>query len=261
MSKLSVSSQELHERRERVFLILAGFFLAAMVLLNVIGVTRFIQIGPLSLAIGVLPYPLTFLCTDLISELYGKKRASFLVWVGLILNIFVLFIMFLGQWFESVEQANQPPWESLLLAQPVSFPNGETLEGEVHLFSMIYACTAGTMLASMLAYIVAQLCDVHIYHFFKKLTRGRALWLRNNMSTLTSQLIDSVLILSAVFGVAIYNGEMGLKAFLVVLLSTYSFKVVAALFDTIPFYILVRYLRNYLVVDDQGDLEMLESVR
>ena len=57
------------ERRERTFLVLAGIFLSAMTLLNVVGITRFIQFGSLAVAVGVLPYPLTFLCTDLISEL------------------------------------------------------------------------------------------------------------------------------------------------------------------------------------------------
>ena len=83
-------SPELRERRERVFLVLAGTFLCAMTMLNILGITRFIQLGPLSLAVGVLPYPLTFLCTDLISEIYGRARANFLVWVGLGLNLFIL---------------------------------------------------------------------------------------------------------------------------------------------------------------------------
>ena len=89
----TVVSPEIRERRERVFLVLAGVFICAMTMLNIIGITRFIQLGPLSLAVGVLPYPLTFLCTDLISELYGKARANFLVWVGLGLNIFIIGII------------------------------------------------------------------------------------------------------------------------------------------------------------------------
>ena len=61
-----------------------------MSLLNVIGITRFVHIGPLTLAVGVLPYPLTFLCTDLVSEFYGRRRASQLVWVGFGITIFVI---------------------------------------------------------------------------------------------------------------------------------------------------------------------------
>ena len=89
------SNSAIQERRERVFLLLAGFFLCAMVLLNVIGITRFVQVGPMQLAVGVLAYPLTFLCTDIISELYGRARANFMVTVGLILNIFILALVLL----------------------------------------------------------------------------------------------------------------------------------------------------------------------
>ena len=87
---------ELRERREYVFLVLAGVFLGSMIMLNLIGITRFIHIGPLALAVGVLPYPITFFCTDLISELYGRRRASFVVWVGFGLNLFVLGTLWLG---------------------------------------------------------------------------------------------------------------------------------------------------------------------
>lgn len=244
MSNLSES--HLYERRERVFLILAAIFLSSMTLLNVIGLTRFIQWGPLSLAVGVLPYPLTFLCTDLISELYGKKRASFLVWVGLGLNIFVIFILYLGQWFDPVADTQKPPWQVLNLAEPVTLPTGEKVEGEVSLFSIIYACTAGSIFASMVAYVTAQFCDVHTFHFLKRLTKGKALWLRNNLSTLSSQMVDSVAVASIVFGAAFYRGEIGLKAVLVILFSNYAFKMLAALVDTLPFYLGVRYLGPYL---------------
>ena len=88
-----ISPAALRERRERVFLVLAGVFLCAMTLLNIIGITRFVQLGPMALAVGVLPYPLTFLCTDLICELYGKSRANFLVTVGLGLNVFILLFL------------------------------------------------------------------------------------------------------------------------------------------------------------------------
>ena len=102
-------SDEIRERRERVFLVLAGFFLCAMTMLNIIGITRFIQLGPMALAVGVLPYPLTFLCTDLISELYGRARANFMVTVGLGLNFFILGTMWLANAMPSAE--SQPPWQ------------------------------------------------------------------------------------------------------------------------------------------------------
>ena len=89
------TEDDLTRRRERVFLVLAGVFLCAMTMLNIIGISHFVKIGPLEVAAGVLPYPLTFLCTDLVSELYGKRRANFMVTVGLGLNVFILLVMLL----------------------------------------------------------------------------------------------------------------------------------------------------------------------
>ena len=117
----------IQERRERTFLVLAGLFLCAMTLLNVIGITRFVQLGPMALAVGVLPYPLTFLCTDLVCELYGKARANFLVTVGLGLNFFILFVLLLGNTIPAVPAENMPPWQILQLAAPVALPTGEVV--------------------------------------------------------------------------------------------------------------------------------------
>ena len=118
----SLSPVQLTERRKRVFLVLAGVFLSAMTLLNVIGITKFVQLGPLAGAVGVLPYPITFLCTDLISELYGKSRANFLVTVGLFINGFILLVMTAGQYATSSTR-QYAAWQILQLAQPIT-PSG-----------------------------------------------------------------------------------------------------------------------------------------
>ena len=240
----------LHERRERVFLVLAGFFLCAMTLLNVIGITRFIQLGPLQLAVGVLPYPLTFLCTDLISELYGRRRANFLVWVGFTLNFFILGCMWLANALPAVAPEQQPPWQVIEVAEQLALPNGQTLSGSVELFQLVYACTSGAVFASMMAYIAAQFCDVQLFHFFKRLTRGRHLWLRNNFSTLTSQLVDSFMVISVTFGAAFLAGAITLGAMMQLIMSNYLFKMCVALADTLPFYWLTGRLKRYLQIDN-----------
>ncbi|HEY7776387.1 MAG TPA: queuosine precursor transporter [Kineobactrum sp.] len=234
------------ERRERVFLILAGTFLCAMTLLNVIGITRFIQLGPMALAVGVLPYPLTFLCTDLVCELYGRARANFLVSVGLGLNFFILFVLFLGDAMPSVAAGSMPPWQVLQLAEPVMLPNGESVAGSIGLYQLIYATTSGAVFASMLAYIAAQYCDVQLFHFWKRVTRGKHLWVRNNFSTLISQMVDSVMVITVTFGAAYFRGDIAFQALLVLIGSNYLFKATVALLDTGPFYLCVHYLRKYL---------------
>ncbi len=240
------SGDRLQEKRERVFLVLAGFFLCAMTLLNVIGITRFVQLGPMQLAVGVLAYPLTFLCTDLISELYGKARANFMVTVGLFLNFFILAIMWLGNFLPAVDPAAQPPWQTLSLSDPVGLPSGAAVEGQVELFSLIFANTSGAVFASMLAYVFAQYVDVYLFHWIKAKTNGKHLWLRNNGSTMVSQLVDSVTVITVTFGAAFLAGDMAFSVLVGLLLSNYVFKLVSALVDTPIIYILVAKLRPYL---------------
>ena len=234
----------LTERRERVFLVLAGVFLCAMTMLNIIGITRFVQLGPLSLAVGVLPYPLTFLCTDLISELYGRARANFLVWVGLGLNFFILGVMWLGNAVPAGD--SQAPWQVLELARDISTPSGDTLSGRIELFALLYACTSGAVLASMLAYIAAQFCDVQLFHFFRRLTNGRHLWLRNNFSTLISQMVDSFMVITVTFGAVYLAGGITLAEMFALMVGSYGFKMAVALLDTLPFYWLTARFRRYL---------------
>jgi len=241
-----ISPAELHERRERVFLVLAGTFLCAMTLLNVIGITRFIQLGPMALAVGVLPYPLTFLCTDLICELYGKARANFLVSVGLGLNFFILAVLYLGNAIPAVPVETMPPWQVIQLSAPVALPNGDIVENSIGLYQLIYATTSGAVFASMLAYVAAQYCDVQLFHFWKRVTKGKHLWVRNNFSTLLSQMVDSIMVISITFGAAFLRGDMAFKALLILIGSNYLFKAMVALLDTGPLYALVHILRKYL---------------
>ena len=243
---ISTDNYPQFNRDEKVFIALAGFFICAMTMLNVIGITRFIQLGPLALAVGVLPYPLTFLCTDLICELYGKQRANFVVTLGLVLNLFILGCLWLAQSIPSVPAEAVPPWQILQLSEAVMLPSGEKLTGSVELFTLIYACTSGAVFASMIAYIAAQYCDVHLYHFFKRITKGKHLWIRNNFSTMLSQGVDSFMVISVTFGASFLAGAIGLQQMLLLMGSNYLFKFCVAVADTLPFYFLVAKLGRYL---------------
>ena len=239
---------QLHERRERVFLILAGLFLGTLAMLNILGITRFIDLSfelfglhvPFMLAVGVLPYPVTFLCTDFISELYGHRRANFVVWVGLMLNLWVVFILWLG--------GVLPPHP------PIDPQTGLPVIGEQgRVFFEVRQLAFGAVAASMLAYLAAQFVDVSLFHFWKRLTRGNHLWLRNNGSTLVSQLVDTtaVILITHFYARAlpIEDGQPLGKQLLIFIASGYVFKFVVAVVDTIPFYIGTAYLSRYLQLD------------
>ena len=236
----------LAQRRERVFLVLAGIFICAMTMLNILGITRFIQLGPMQLAVGVLPYPITFLCTDLICELYGKARANFMVTLGLGLNFFILGFLYLGNLIPAVGPESMPPWQLIQLAESVSLPNGSVVENQVELYQLIYATTSGAVFASMMAYIAAQYCDVQLFHFWKRVTRGKYLWVRNNFSTMISQLVDSFMVVLVTFGAVYLAGDMTTSALLTLMFSNYLFKFFVAIIDTGPFYLGVIQLRKYL---------------
>ena len=241
-------SRKIKFRREVVFVILSGIFLGSLAMLNILGITRLIDFSftilgikiPFIVFVGVLPYPITFLCTDFISELYGKKRAKVVVWVGFLVNLWVLFII----WFGSILPP-QPPIDPITGLPPEGNPN--------RLYFEIKTLTFGATAASMIAYLIAQFVDVHVFHFLKKLTKGKMLWLRNNLSTLTSQLVDSfaVVLITYFYTHAIIIKEGNNVAFqlLVLILSNYFYKMVVALLDTIPFYFGTKYLSKYLQID------------
>jgi uncharacterized integral membrane protein (TIGR00697 family) len=240
------SEQALAARREFVFLVLAGLFLGSLTMLNILGVSRFIklfEVGDVAfaLAIGVLPYPVTFLCTDLISELYGKARARMVVWIGLGLNVWVVFILWLGGALPGFEEIN--PATGMPVVDEA---------GRLPVFFEVRALAFGAVLASMLAYLSAQFVDVYVFHWLRNLTNGRHLWLRNNGSTLFSQLVDTVAVILITYFLttgldAVINPGLPLwKQLTALILTGYVFKVIAALIDTIPFYIATHYLRRYL---------------
>jgi uncharacterized integral membrane protein (TIGR00697 family) len=252
-----IEASELHARRERVFLVLAGLFLGTLAMLNILGLLRFIRIGEMetlsygtltfAVAVGVLPYPLTFLCTDLISELYGQARANAVVWTGVLINGWVLFILWIGgvlPGFETIDPASSLPTIDAAGRMPVFF--------EVRKFAF------AAVFASMFAYITAQFTDVFMFHFWKKLTKGKHLWLRNNGSTLVSQLVDSSAVILITWWIggfeAILDDETSLVAQLGVLILTgYLFKFCFALLDTLPFYWLTSFFSRYLEINPNAE--------
>jgi len=241
----SASQKIFEERRFLVFLILSSIFIASMTILNILGISRFLDLSfvffgidvPMIVAIGVLPYPITFLCTDFISELYGREKASRVVWAGLIVNIWLAFIVWIGGVLPG-------------------FTSSNLSETSSDAFMTIRTLSLGIIFASMIAYFLAQHSDVIVFHFFKKLTKGRYLWLRNNASTMTSQLIDTIsVILIAHFlthSLPLQEGKSESAALFSLIGYAYIFKFIFALFDTPLFYIGVKYLKPYLGVKDDS---------
>ena len=212
---------------DRIYLFLAALFITSLVVSNLI-FQKFFYWYPFSLSlfgsnlfelsVGILPYPITFLITDLISEIYGKKRANQVVTAGIFASFFSIII--------------------LLVAQAVPAISASPVDDAT--FDKVFALSPLAVLASMLAYLLAQYIDIRIYHFWKNLTRGKMLWLRNNFSTFASQFIDTftVLVLLCSFGVLPWSLFWGL------LVSGVLFKILVAALDTPLLYVLVFLFRK-----------------
>lgn len=202
-----------------VFAWLAAAFVAIVVLTNTVGIKLFIVAG-VTLPTSLMWFPVTFLLTDIVSEVYGPKRAQMLVWAGFLASVGLLASVLVALW---------------LPASPVYQLDAE--------FTAVFSPTWRLLFASMAAYLLAQSVDVRIFHLVKDRTGDKMLWLRNNLSTMTSQLVDTLTV-NFIFlynNPAVFDGS----AFDILMLcgGVYLFKVVIAALDTPLFYLGVPLVR------------------
>jgi len=219
----------------KIYLALAALFITSLVVSNLIFLKFFywnpFGIYRFEISVGILPYPITFLITDIISEIFGKKKANQVVVVGIFAAFFSLLIIYV---------ANKVP------AIDSSRVNNE-------LFTQVFGLSPIAVLASMMAYLLAQFIDIRIFHFWKSYTKGKHLWLRNNFSTFSSQFIDTltVLLLLCSFG------ALPWELFYSLLISGFLFKILVAFFDTPLLYLFVWLFRKKfnLEVGEEIDLD------
>ncbi|NRA91204.1 MAG: queuosine precursor transporter [Psychroserpens sp.] len=225
---------------QKIYLFLAALFITSLVVSNLI-FQKFFYWYPFEMevfgaklfeiSVGLLPYPLTFLITDLISEIYGKKRANQVVVAGIFASVFSLLIILVS---------DQVP------AIPDSPVTDET-------FQLVFGNSAIAVFASMSAYLFAQFIDIQIYHFWKRLTKGRHLWIRNNFSTWFSQFVDtfSIVFLLCMFGILPWSSFKGL------LISGFLFKVIVAALDTPFLYLGVYIFRRRFKLEINEEIDLL----
>ena len=211
----------------KIYLILAGLFITSLVASNLIFTKifywypfdiNFMGVKLFELSVGILPYPLTFLITDLISEIYGQKKADQVVITGIFASVFSILLIFIS---------SQVPANEGSPIDDITFNN-------------VFLNAPLAVLASMLTYLFAQFIDIRVYHFWKRLTRGKHLWLRNNFSTFTSQFVDTFTIVSLLIIFEILPQDK----FLVLIVSGFLFKVMVAIFDTPLLYLCVWLFRR-----------------
>ncbi|WP_340200295.1 queuosine precursor transporter [Ascidiimonas sp. W6] len=224
----------------KIYLYLGALFITSLVVSNLI-FQKFFYWYPFGdfeifgaklfeVSVGILPYPITFLITDLISEIYGRKKANQIVTAGIFASFFSMGIVLMAD---------------IVPALPNSPVDNET-------FSSVFALSPIAVLASMLAYLFAQYIDITIYHFWKKLTKGKYLWLRNNFSTFSSQLVDTFTVvgLLCVFKVLPWSMFSGL------LISGFLFKVFIAAIDTPFLYLFVYLMRKRFKLSVNQEIQL-----
>ena len=227
------------ELAKNIYLLLAGLFITSLVVSNLI-FQKFFYWYPFDvtlldnslfeLSVGILPYPLTFLITDLISEIYGRKKANQVVVTGIFASFFSMGILLIANAVPAIENS------------PIS---DET-------FNQVFALSPLAVLASMIAYLMAQFVDIRIYHFWKKFTQGKKLWLRNNFSTFSSQLIDTVLVIGLLCSFGVLKWEL----FWGLVVSGFLFKVLVAALDTPFLYLFVGVFRKTFDLQPTDELEI-----
>ena len=206
--------------KDQFYIILSGIFIASLVTCNLIA-NKFVTVNlgfkVFIVSAGILPYPLTFLVTDLISELYGQKKANLVVFSGFIASMFVLIFLWLGSQFEAI---------------PESIVNDS-------IYNSVFQNAWRLIAASMVAYLFAQFIDVRIFHFWKKLTNGKHLWLRNNGSTIASQLVDTTLVICILF-IGVWDSSQLVSA----IIDGWLFKMLMAFIDTPIIYGIIHLLKG-----------------
>jgi hypothetical protein len=218
----------IHKKSENLYIVLTAIFIASLISCNLI-FQKFFEIEiwlpfigayTFEQSVGLLPYPITFIVTDIVSEIYGRKKANQVVTAGLFASLFMLIIVSISDYVSAAS------WS------PVN-------KNEFH---KVFGLSGAAVFASMMAYLVAQYIDVRVFHFWKKLTNGKHLWLRNNASTIFSQFIDTCAVLLLLCSLNV----IGWDKFRILLINGFLFKVFFAAFDTPIVYGLTYIIRKQL---------------
>ena len=209
-----------------------GLFVASLIAANLIG-SKITQIGFVHFSVGIFAYPLTFMITDVIEEVHGREKTKEFVWIGFISMVFVLLMTTLAVWLPFAER---------------SYVQAEQ-------YTRVFGISIRFFIASITAFILSQMHDIWAFNFWKEKTKGRFLWLRNNLSTMISQLIDTVIFMF----IALYylpfsfvpaalntSPKFNIAYMFVLIIPYWTLKVIIALFDTPFIYMGVKFLRGYV---------------
>lgn len=204
--------------REEKTNILLGVFVTGIVLANLLG-AKIVDFGFFVASVGIFMYPVTFLATDIVAEVYGRKKAMNFVMTGLIANAIMFFMVA----------------AAVVLPPAPRYPSNEA-------FVEVFNPSLRIIGASIIAFFIGQLHDVRAFEFWREKTGGKYLWLRNNASTIVSQFIDSTIFMFLAF--YRMTPEYTVPFIFALIIPWWILKVTIALADTPLVYLGVRWLRS-----------------
>lgn len=197
---------------------LLGIFIVSLVLANTLG-TKITTLFGIRASVGIFLFPILFLITDIISEVHGRNKAKEFVCISVFALIFTLVMTYIA----------------------IELPANETWRNQ-EAFASIFGGSLRMIVASIIAFVLSQFHDVWAFHFWKEKTKGKYLWLRNNLSTVTSQLIDTVVFMFIAFYLITPKFDV---VFIISLIIPYwILKVVFASIDTPFCYLGVKWLKG-----------------
>ncbi len=208
-------------KKDAVYVILAGIFITNAVVAELIG-GKLIHVGSAVMSIGILPWPIVFVTTDLINEYFGEKGVRKLSLITASLIAYTFIILFLAMQIPAVKGAN--------LVTDAQFRG-------------VFGQSMWIIVGSITAFMVSQLIDVTIFHFVKNRTGNKMIWLRSTGSTVISQLFDSFIVLGIAFWM---TGKMTTEVFIVSAFTGYFVKLIIAILLTPLIYLGHSLIEKYI---------------
>lgn len=199
------------DARLKLFLFLACLFVTSLLVGDLIGGKLYeTEVGGLMLiiSVGMIPFPIVFLLTDLINEFYGARVARFVTLVGFVMAWFTILVLIVAGLVPWAPFTQGPDWTGVRQA---SFDN-------------IFASSRKILICSTVAYLLGQLIDIFIFHALRRRLKGRFLWLRATGSTVVSQFLDTVVI-----NLLVWYGTMPLSNLVSIMATSYLVKLVTAI--------------------------------
>lgn len=190
--------------RYRLYLVLVALFVTCLLVADIVA-GKYFQVGALEMSVGTVTFPIAFLLTDIVNEYYGRRGARLMTGVGMLMLLVAFSLIFMSR--------SLPVSEGSPVAQPA--------------FDAVFGISLRLFVASLIAYLISQIVDIHAFHFVKAMTRSQHLWLRAIGSTAVSQVVDTF--------VVTFGSLAGLRSthdILVIFGTSYLYKIVVAVLLT-----------------------------